>query len=329
MSVVINTLGDKGYVARGISSVPGEWVEIVEDALPEVGDVLTATGPYAACWQPSGNQGSNTASDTVVTETAFGNSSTAGILTTYSRGDHSHGTPTNPVTAHEAASDPHPLYTLSTELVAHEEAADPHPVYALDSDLSSHISASDPHTGYQRESEKGATSGYASLDAGGKVPLAQLDYTGLQPLDSDLTTIAGLTATTNNFIASVGSAWASLTPAQVKTTLAIANTDVSGLGTLSTQSGTFSGTSSGTNTGDQTSIAGIQGTKAQFDTAVTDGNFLYSGDITQYTDELAQDSIGAMVDANWTAVYLSSRLMPPCSTGARRAAELSNTTALG
>ena len=32
----------------------------------------------------------------------------------------------------------------------------------------------------------------------------------------------------------------------------IANTDISGLGTLSTQSGTFSGTSSGTNTGDQT-----------------------------------------------------------------------------
>lgn len=41
-----------------------------------------------------------------------------------------------------------------------------------------------------------------------------------------------------------------LTPAQVKTLLAIANTDISGLGTLSTQSGTFSGTSSGTNTGD-------------------------------------------------------------------------------
>lgn len=35
---------------------------------------------------------------------------------------------------------------------------------------------------------------------------------------------------------------------------------------------------SGTNTGDQTSIVGITGTKAQFDTAVTDGNFLYVGD---------------------------------------------------
>lgn len=46
-----------------------------------------------------------------------------------------------------------------------------------------------------------------------------------------------------------------------------------GLGTLATQSGTFSGTSSGTNTGDQTSIAGITGTLAQFNTAVTDANF--------------------------------------------------------
>lgn len=68
-----------------------------------------------------------------------------------------------------------------------------------------------------------------------------------------------------------------------------------GLGTLATQSGTFSGTSSGTNTGDQTSIVGITGTKAQFDTAVTDGNILYVGDITQYTDELAQDAVGTIL----------------------------------
>ena len=43
------------------------------------------------------------------------------------------------------------------------------------------------------------------------------------------------------------------------------------------------GNTSGTNTGDQTSIVGITGTKAQFDAAVTDGNFLYVGDVTQYT----------------------------------------------
>lgn len=40
-----------------------------------------------------------------------------------------------------------------------------------------------------------------------------------QPLDSDLTTIAGLTATTNNILQSSGSAWASRTPTQVTATL--------------------------------------------------------------------------------------------------------------
>lgn len=38
---------------------------------------------------------------------------------------------------------------------------------------------------------------------------------------------------------------------------------------------------SGDNTGDQTSIVGITGTMAQFDTAVTNGNFMYDGDAPQ------------------------------------------------
>jgi hypothetical protein len=44
---------------------------------------------------------------------------------------------------------------------------------------------------------------------------------GKQPLDADLTTIAGLTATTDNFLVAVSSAWASRTPAQVRTTLGL------------------------------------------------------------------------------------------------------------
>ncbi len=42
-----------------------------------------------------------------------------------------------------------------------------------------------------------------------------------QPLDTDLTTLAGLTATTDNFIVSVASAWASRTPSDVRTTLGL------------------------------------------------------------------------------------------------------------
>lgn len=45
--------------------------------------------------------------------------------------------------------------------------------------------------------------------------------TDVQAYDSDLTTIAGLTATTDNFLVSVASAWASRTPAQVRATLAL------------------------------------------------------------------------------------------------------------
>lgn len=52
-----------------------------------------------------------------------------------------------------------------------------------------------------------------------------------QTADSDLTTIAGLTATTDNVIQSVSSAWASRTPAQLKATLALAKADV-GLGSV-------------------------------------------------------------------------------------------------
>jgi hypothetical protein len=52
-----------------------------------------------------------------------------------------------------------------------------------------------------------------------------------QPLDSDLTTIAGLTATTDNFMVAASSAWASRTPAQAKTSLALVKGDV-GLGNV-------------------------------------------------------------------------------------------------
>ena len=37
-----------------------------------------------------------------------------------------------------------------------------------------HVAAADPHTQYQRESERAAANGYASLDAGTKVPIAQI-----------------------------------------------------------------------------------------------------------------------------------------------------------
>lgn len=60
------------------------------------------------------------------------------------------------------------------------------------------------------------------------------------------------------------------------------NISTTGTGTITAagaiSGSNFSGSSSGTNTGDQTSIVGITGTKSQFDTACTDGNFMYTGD---------------------------------------------------
>ncbi len=85
---------------------------------------------------------------------------------------------------------------------------------------------------------------------------------------------------------------------------------------------------SGTNTGDQTSIVGITGTKAQFDTACTDGNFLYVGDVTQYTDEMAQDAVGAMVDSTLVYTDATPLLSRAALTGDITASAGSNATTL-
>jgi hypothetical protein len=69
-----------------------------------------------------------------------------------------------------------------------------------------------------------------------------------QPLDSDLTTIAGLTATTDNFIVSVSSAWASRTPAQVKTTLSLNNVDNTSDSTKNSATATLTNKSIGAGT---------------------------------------------------------------------------------
>jgi hypothetical protein len=62
-----------------------------------------------------------------------------------------------------------------------------------------------------------------------------------QPLNSNLTTIAGLTATTDNFIVSVAGAWASRTPAEVKTTLLLNNVTNESKATMFTNA-SFTGT---------------------------------------------------------------------------------------
>jgi hypothetical protein len=97
--------------------------------------------------------------------------------------------------------------TDATNLSDHiSDSAGAHAASAISFSATGNVASTDVQAAIaELDSEKSATSH---------------DHSGTyQPLDSDLTTIAGLTATTDNFIVSVGSAWASRTPAQVKATL--------------------------------------------------------------------------------------------------------------
>lgn len=63
--------------------------------------------------------GSVTPASTVTSETTFGISPAVGVGTDYARQDHTHGSPTNPITAHEAAGDPHSVYRLESDNHTH------------------------------------------------------------------------------------------------------------------------------------------------------------------------------------------------------------------
>jgi hypothetical protein len=73
--------------------------------------------------------------------------------------------------------------------------------------------------------------------------------------------------------------------------------EVQTLATLKTDLGL-----TGTNSGDQTTIVGITGTKAQFDTAVTDGNFLYVGDVTSNATHTGEVTGSTALTVDKTAI---------------------------
>jgi hypothetical protein len=98
-------------------------------------------------------------------------------------------------------------------------------------------------------------------------------------------------------------------------TIGVGAPEVQTIGTLKTDLGL-----TGTNSGDQTSIVGITGTKAQFDTAVTDGNFLYVGDVTSNATHTG-DATGS---GALTVVALNGTNLAALGTGV-----LKNTTTTG
>lgn len=87
-------------------------------------------------WENGTGGGGGTPATTVVSETAFGQSSAVGTSSNFAREDHTHGTPVDPIPAH--------------------------------------VALADPHTQYQKESEKDVALGYAGLDGTGKINPSQL-----------------------------------------------------------------------------------------------------------------------------------------------------------
>ena len=106
--------------------------------------------------------------------------------------------------------------------------------------------------------------------ASGTLPAARMPA-----LTGDVTTVAGALATTiaNSAVSLAKMANVATASVFYRKTAGTAAPEVNTLATLKTDLGL-----TGTNSGDQTTIVGIAGTKAQFDTAVSDGNILYVGD---------------------------------------------------
>jgi uncharacterized protein involved in tellurium resistance len=129
--------------------------------------------------------------------------------------------------------------------------------------------------------------------------IVQSDVSGLvtdlaakQPLDSDLTSLAGLTATTDNIIQSVGSAWASRTPAQFETSLSLVKADV-GLGNVDNTADTAKPVS----TAQQTALDGKQ---------TLDSDLTSIAGLTATNDDIIQRKAGAW--ANRTVAQFKTDL---------------------
>ena len=112
-----------------------------------------------------------------------------------------------------------------------------------------------------------------------------------QPLDADLTTIAGLTATTDNFLQAKSGAWASRTVAQVKTDLGL--------------TGTNSGDQTITLTGDVTG-SGTGSFAATIATGAVTSDKIGSGAVTTGKIGAAAVTSSTIADSNVTGAKLEN-----------------------
>lgn len=100
------------------------------------------------------------------------------------------------------------------------------------------------------------------------------DIANKQPLDSDLTAIAGLAPTNDDIIQRKAGAWTNRTMAQLKTDLSLTKSDV-GLGNVDDTSDATKNAATVTLTNKTIALGSntISGTIAQFNTALSDGDF--------------------------------------------------------
>lgn len=144
-----------------------------------------------------------------------------------------------------------------------------------------------------------------------------------QPLDTDLTTIAGLTATTDNFMQSKSSAWASRTPVQVAVDLQGAGLDVDMAG--------FRGIPQNAQTGNYTTVAADAGKHLYHasgagagDTYTIDSNANVAYEIGTAITFVNMDSNAVSIAITTDTMYLASA----GTTGTRTLAQYGVATAI-
>ena len=138
---------------------------------------------------------------------------------------------------------------------------------------------------------------------------AQTQIDGKQPLDSDLTTIAGLTATTDNFLQSKSSAWASRTPTQVTADLidmvgdsgsggtkglvpAPASGDAAASKFLKAD-GTWAAVSAAQTTGSWTPVIAFGGASVGVTYTIQAGRYVRTGNLVMATGQILLSSNGS------------------------------------
>lgn len=184
-----------GGGAADALATSGADVDVGAAAPPSAGQVLTATGATTATWQTPAAAPSP--SGTVTAETAYGQASSAGAASTYSRGDHTHGTPSlssaTPAALGSASAGVATTPSRGDHVHAMPSAADVGAYYAGGTD----VAIADGGTG-------------ASTAAGARAALGLVIGTDVQAHDAQLAALAATTPTAGSL-----HTWDSATSASV------------------------------------------------------------------------------------------------------------------